>query len=181
MAKLISPHHDSSTASRAKEYLRSHVVFPSALLGIILLIASTMGLIYQYLSETYEPMTFLQSTALAMIGALTGWGQSRYHRYVLGRYPEIFSARLSASPTKQRSRSRRRALLAGGPEHPGRRWVPLWYLLAVATLLGLSFSAAAWGSVYAVSSYLLPWTGFFCARVYSWKELWGPAATSTRL
>lgn len=180
MAKLISPHRDSSTVAKAKEYVRSHVVFPSALLGIILLIASTMGLAYQYLAETYEPMTFLQSTALAVLGALGGWGQSRYHRYVLNRYPEILAARLNASSSKSGSRSRRRASL-GGTAHPGQSWVPLWYVLAAVTFLGLSFSAAAWGSVYAVSAYLVPWAGFFCARVYSWKELWGPAATTERL
>lgn len=176
MAKLISPHREVSIAGKAREYLRTHVVFPSALLGLILLVASTMGLGYQYLAKTYDGSTFIQSTGLALVGALVGWGQCRYHRYLLVHYPESLANRLRAFSKKDQSKSRKQWPMVE-VEHVGRKWVPLWYLAGVLLLLGLSFAAAAWGAVYAVSAYLLPWTGFFCARVYTWKELWGPAGT----
>ena len=151
-------------------------MFPSALLGVILLVASTMGLAYQYLADTYEPLTFVESTGLALIGALLGWGQSRYHRYLLHHHPEALASRLRALGNKDHGSSRKRAPLLEA-DHPGRQWLPLAYVVGTLGLLGLSFSAAAWGAVYTVSAYLLPWAGFFSARVYSWKELWGPTTT----
>ena len=171
MSKLVSPRREESTLGQAREYLRSHIVFPSALLGLMFLFAGTMGLGYQYLTDRYDGSTFLQSTGLAVAGALAGWGQCRYHRYLLVRAPEYLSSRLRAFARKSRGKHRRDGKFVEA-RHPGRNWVPLWYVLGTVALVGLSFWAAAWGSVYAVAAYLLPWAGFFCARVYAWKELW---------
>ncbi|MFO0773763.1 MAG: hypothetical protein U0172_03750 [Nitrospiraceae bacterium] len=180
MAKLRSSHREASVLSKAQDYIRTHVIFPSALLGIILLVAATMGLAYQYLAETYQPSTFLQSTGLAVVGALAGWGHSRYQRYLLANFPDALAAKLDAFLKKDVTRAKKH-----GPkplDHPGRSWMPLVYVLVILLLLGLAFSAGAWGTVYPVAAYLLPAAGFFCARVYAWKDLWGPASSvSSRL
>lgn len=176
MAKLVSPRREENLIGKAREYIRTHIVFPSALLGLILLLAATMGLGYQYLADTYAWSTFLQSTGLAVGGALAGWGQSRYHRYLLRHTPEFLAGRMEAFSGHRRGKHRQDRMRME-PRHRGRAWVPLWYVLAALTLLGLSFWAAAWGSVYAVAAYLLPWAGFFCARVYAWKDLWSSGPT----
>lgn len=173
MAKLVSPRREENVLSQAREYLRTHIVFPSALLGLMLLLAGTMGLAYQYLADQYEGHTFWQSTGLALAGAIAGWGQSRYHRYLLAQAPEYLASRMHAFAGKPRGKNRRDSILVEA-RHPGRNWVPLWYVLGAAILLSLSFLTAAWGSVYAVAAYLLPWAGFYCSRVYAWKELWRP-------
>lgn len=133
-----------------------------------------MGLAYQYLADQYEGNTFWQSTGLALAGAIAGWGQSRYHRYLLMQMPEYLASRMQTFARKSRGKHRRDGVFAEA-RHRGRNWIPLWYVLGTAVLLGLSFLAAAWGSVYAVAAYLLPWAGFYCSRVYAWKELWRPA------
>ncbi len=173
MAKLITPRRAENLTEKAQEYVRTHLLFPAALLGLILLLAATMALAYQYLADFYEGSTFVQSTGLALLGALAGWGQARYHRYLLTEHPTYFAARLRTFSAKDRKKPRQEGLIAE-VEHAGRQWVPLWYALVALLFLGLGFAAAAWGKVYPVASYLLPWAGFFCARVYAWKDLWGP-------
>lgn len=176
MAKLISPRREETQLGKAKDYIRTHILFPSALLGMILLLAATMALAYQYLVETYDGQTFFQSTGLAFLGAFAGWGQSRYHRYLLTEAPDYLASRLRAFEKKDQSRARKDWPIIEA-QHRGRQWVPLWYVLGACMFLGMSFWASAWGSVYAVAGYLLPWAGFYCARVYAWKDLWGPTKT----
>jgi hypothetical protein len=179
MAKLITPRREENLTERAQEYIRVHLLFPSAMLGLILLIAGTMALGYQYLADIYGGRTFVYSTALFLLGALAGWGQSRYHRYLLKETPEYFAGRLRAFSSHDRRFKRKEPVMVT-VDHPGRKWVPLWYGLATAALLGASSLATASGHVYAVAAYLLPWSGFFCSRIYAWRELWGPARASLR-
>ncbi len=178
MSKLITPRRAENLTEKAQEYVRTHVLFPSALLGLILLLAATMALAYQYLAEFYEGSTFVQSTGLALSGALAGWGQSRYHRYLLTDHPAYFAARLRTFTAKDRKKPRQEGLIAE-VKHKGRQWVPLCYVLVGLLFVGLGFVVAAWGKVYPVAAYLLPWAGFFCARVYAWTDLWG-ASQRTR-
>ncbi len=172
MAKIITAHRLEGEVERAREYVRVHIVFPAALLGLVFLVAGSAAIGYQFLAKSYGWATFLQSSGLLVAGALLGWGQTKYHQYLLREHPSHFATRMKLFEKRSSKASRRDA---GIPtvEHPGRSLVPLGYLLGMAMLLGLAGLCAMYGEVYYVAAFLLPWAGFFWAKTFFWRRLIG--------
>jgi hypothetical protein len=55
--------------------------------------------------------------------------------------------------------------------HAGRGFVPLVYAGGAAILLGSALAAVAYGQVGTVAALLLPWAGFFWARLFLWRKV----------
>lgn len=168
MPKIITAKRLEGETEMAREFVKTHILFPSGLLGLILMIAGTGSLIYQFMFEAYGWQTFIESTALLLAGTMLGWGQTRYHKYVLREHPGYFANRLRTFARSGRKRSKRETL-APELEHWGRNWVPLYYVLGIGGILGASFLSSILGQVYYMAAFLMPWAGFFWARMFFWR------------
>jgi hypothetical protein len=58
-------------------------------------------------------------------------------------------------------------------DHPGRSLVPLFYLLGAGILLGLSAFSLVGGQVDKVAAVMMPWAGFFWAKLFFWRRVLG--------
>lgn len=168
MPKIITARRLEGETERAQDYVKTHILFPSGLLGLILIVAGTLSLAYQLMAQTYNWRTFLESTGLLLCGMLLGWVQTRYHQYLLREHPEHFAGRMRTFSRIGRSRSKRESLTAP-LDHRWRSFVPLGYFLGIGTLLGVSALSSTAGHVYAVTAFLMPWAGFFWAKLFFWR------------
>lgn len=168
MPKIITAKRLESEAEKAREYVKTHILFPSGLLGLIFMISGMASLGYQFLAETYSWHTFLESSMLLVMGGLLGWSQTRYHRFLLREFPEHFASRMRTFSRRSRSKPKREAP-APSLDHRGRALVPFSYLAGLLLLLGSSALAAMAGHVYYVAAFLLPWAGFFWAKLFFWR------------
>ncbi len=173
MPKIITSRRQEGEADKAREYIRAHILFPSGILGLIFIISGTASLGYQFFVETYSWHTFLESTALLVIGGTLGWGLTRYQKFILLDYPEYFANRMKTFARTKRRRSKREA---PSVSHRGRGLVPLGYLLGILLLLAASALSALFGHVYYTAAFLLPWAGFFWAKLFFWRGVMRPSA-----
>lgn len=168
MPKIISAHHQETEQHKAREYIKTFILFPSGLLGLIFMVAGGAAVLHQFFTSTYGWMTFLETTALLVLGAVLGWGQTRYHRYLLATHPEHFAARQRAFARRGQKKNRKEPP-AAPLEHRGRRYVPLAYAGGALLTLGGSSLAAVTGHTYALAAFFLPWAGFFWAKMFFWR------------
>jgi hypothetical protein len=168
MPKIITAKRLDNEQELARQYVKTHILFPSGLLGLVLMLAGTASLLYQFVVESYGWPTFAQSTGLMVAGGLLGWAQTRYHRYLLREHPGHFADRLKVFTRAAQKRARRDPP-SGQPMHRGQSLVPLYYALGILGLLGASAAAATRGQVFYMAAFLLPWAGFFWAKMFFWR------------
>jgi hypothetical protein len=169
MPKIISAHRYESEQEKAREYVRSFILFPSSLLGLVCMVAGGAAMLYQFFSSAYAWTTFAETMALIALGVVIGWAQTRYHRYLLETHPQHFAGRLKTfaktGPKRARSES--------GPalSHPGRQWVPLAYVAGLTVLVGAGVTAWLAGHTALVAAFVLPWAGLFWAKTFFWRSV----------
>ena len=169
--KLINVHHSQHTMQQAQGYIKTYILMPSGLFGLICMIGAIGGLGYQWLStDGYTLDTFYQSSGLLMSGVGLGALQTLYQRYLLREFPEVLAARMKEGLNRQRGTLKKRSD-ATTIEHPGRQFVPLVYLLGVMILIGGTIAAYAYGRVSMVPALLMPWAGFFWIRLFLWQRV----------
>lgn len=172
MPKLVTAKRLEGEQEKAREYVKSHILFPSSVLGLIFMLAGAATLIFQFVADQYGWWTFLQSTALIFAGAILGWAQTKYHRYLLLQHPSHFASRMKSGGGKGKSATK--AVLLPKTQHPGRRWVPWLYAAGLIGLFGLGALVVALGQVNFAAGFTLPWAGFFWAKLYCWRDLFAP-------
>lgn len=170
MPKLVTVQRQEVEVEKAHEYVKTHMLFPSGLLGLICVVSSAAALVYQFVTESYGLRAFEETTALLAAGALLGWGQTRYHRYLLREFPGYFAARMRAFERKGPKKSRK-DVPAVRLDHPGRWLVPFCYVLGAGVLLGLSAFSLFGGQVDKVAAAMMPWAGFFWAKLFFWRRV----------
>jgi hypothetical protein len=169
LPKLVTVWREQDIQTQARQYIRSYILFPSGLLGLVCMVGGIGSLGYQFIaSSTYTWMTFVASSSLLLLGGLCGWAQTRYHRYLLATVPEVFAARIRSAVTRNQKKKKRES---GIPdiEHPGRKLVPLFYLIGVALLLTASAWAIFYGALDGVPAVLMPWAGFYWGKLFFWR------------
>lgn len=179
MPKIITTKRAEGAAERAKEYVKTHIIFPSGILGLIFMISGMASLGYQFLGLTYSWHTFVESTVLFAFGAFLGWGQTRYHRFILLTYPEFYAGRMKTASRSRKTRGKREPVSAG-PLHKGQEYVPWFYLLGTLVLFGTAMANFTYGHVYSWAGLLLPWAGFFWAKLFFWRRVLGRARATSR-
>ena len=171
MPKLVTVKQYADLSERAKDYVKAYILFPSGILGLISMVAGTAALGYQLIAtESYTWATFWMSSSLLILGGCLGWGQTRYHQDILHEHPEVFASRMKPVVVKRSGRSRKEPPLAL-PQAPGSKWMPLAYLGGIAILLAASTAGMRAGQVHPVAAYLMPWGGFFWAKLYFWRAV----------
>lgn len=179
MPKIITAKRLEGEAERARDYVKTHILFPSAILGMIFIVSGMAALAYQFIAESYRWETFLESSGLLVLGGVLGWTQTRYHRYLLQEYPDFFASRMRTFVRTKRGRSKRE-----NPStvvtHEGRALVPWGYLAGFVLLVGASALATLAGHVSYMAAYLVPWAGFFWAKLFFWRKVMAPTKGGRR-
>jgi len=167
--KLITVQRPEQITKQAHDYVKTYILIPSGLVGLVSMLGGVAGLGYQlFATDQYTWGTFLQSTGVIALGAALGFAQSRYHSYLLQSFPEVLAARIRVATAKQGKKGAK--VPEPSPlEHPGRSLIPLAYMLGVGVMLGGSWLAISIGQVSMVPAILLPWAGFYWARLFFWR------------
>ena len=170
MGKVITTRRLEGEVEQAQNYVRSHILFPAGLLGLLLMVVGVVALIYQLIVGTYDVHTFAQSSGLLVAGVILGWTQTAYHKYILREHPAFFASRKKGYSQRGSYRLKKK-LPDVSLEHRGRNLVPFLYLAGIVLLLGLSGLSVSTGSLDYMAAFALPWAGFFWAKMFSWREL----------
>jgi len=170
MPKLVTAQRQELEVEKAHQYIRTHILFPAGVLGLICVVSAAATLLYQFIVKTYSWQAFGEATGLLVIGALVGWGQTRYHRYLLREFPEHFALRMKAFERTTPHKTKK-DVAAAVLDHPGRSLVPFLYLVGAGGLLGFSAMSTAAGHVDGVAAFLMPWAGFFWAKLFFWRRV----------
>lgn len=168
MPKIITAKRAENEVEKAREYVKVHILFPAGVLGLIAMLAGVFALIYQFVVETYNWRTFLESSGLIVAGGALGWVQTRYHQYVLREYPRLFASRLRVAP--RLGQKRKKGAQAKPVEHPGQSVVPWLYVVGIGTLVAGSIVVWRIGPLDSVAAFFLPWAGFFWAKLFFWRK-----------
>ncbi len=169
MPRLLTVHRTEQIVQQAHDYVKSYILFPSGLIGLICLMGGVGGLGYQLIAtDSYTWSTFYQSSGLIVLGVAIGVAQTRYHQYLLRQFPEILAARMRQGSIKQRGKVKKE-LQSVTIDHPGRSFIPLAYLVGVTILVGSTMAVLLYGQVHIVPALLMPWAGFYWARLFFWR------------
>jgi hypothetical protein len=177
MGKVITAKKKEGDAEQAKMYIRTYILFPSGVMGLITMVIGTVMLVYQLIFDTYDEWTFAQSTMLIVVGIIFGWGQTRYHRLVLREYPEFFASRMKSTAARGAARGKKMPAEVK-IDHPIRKFMPLYYVLCYGTLLGLAGWCFSTGSLDYMPAFFLPWAGFFWGKLFTWHKVIPPTESS---
>ncbi|MEQ1793757.1 MAG: hypothetical protein ABL970_06145 [Nitrospira sp.] len=168
MPKLITVQRPEQITRQAQDYVKTYILIPSGLVGLVSMLGGVAGLGYQlFATDLYTWQTFLQSTGLIVFGVALGFAQSRYHFYLLQAFPDVLAARIRSATKKGK-----KSVKEGEPPqlaHPGKQFVSAAYLLGTGVVLGASWLAISRGQVMIVPAVLLPWAGFYWARLFFWR------------
>lgn len=170
MPKIITARRRESEGGQAREYVKTHILLPSALIGMVFMVASVLALIHQFMSDTFGWRPFVETSGLLFVGMIVGWAHTLYQRFVLRAYPAVFAARMKLFSRTSLKRPKREAL-AQPVEHPGKNWIPLGYVAGALILLGASFATATYGHLYFVAAFFMPWLGYFWAKMFFWRSV----------
>lgn len=171
MPKLVTVWRKDDIVSQAKHYVRSYILLPSGVLGLICMLGGIGGLGYQLLTGgSYTWNTFVVSSGLLILGGMCGAAQTLYHRHLFSTVPEVFAARMRAVVSKP---SKKGKIDSQHEEvrHPGRALVPLGYVIGAGLLLAGSIVAFQNGSIDAIPAVLMPWAGFYWGKLLLWRGI----------
>ena len=170
MAKVITSNKVQSEVDKAHDYVRTHILFPAGMTGLITMVVGVVGLLVQLWNGTYSWETFTTSSGLLVVGVLVGLGQTKYHQFLLREFPAFFASRMKTAT--QRSVQKARKASAESPVvHRGRGLIPLWYVLGMGLFIGLSIMTVLAGFLDPVPAFSLPWAGYFWAKMFFWKGI----------
>jgi len=169
MPKLVTVLRPEKIEEQARYYIQSYILYPAGVIGLVCLIGGVGSLGYQLLANhSYTWLTFLASSGLLVVGALCGWGQSRYHRYLFANFPEVYAARMRTA-VAQRSKKAKAEPEVPSIEHPGRGFVTGISIAGAVLIFGASAAAIVRGDLDWLPALLVPWAGFYWAKLFSWR------------
>ncbi len=169
MPKLVTVLRSEKIDEQARNYVRSHILLPAGTIGLVCMVGGVGSLGYQLLvNHTYSWVTFLTSSVLLAVGALCGWGQARYHRYLFTAFPEVYAAKMRTA-VAQRNRKARAEPEVPAIEHPGRAFVTAISIAGAAMIFGSSAVAIIYGELDLIPAVFVPWAAFYWAKLFSWR------------
>jgi hypothetical protein len=173
MPKLVTVLRPEKIDEQARYYVRSHILLPAGTIGLICLVGGVGSLAYQLIaSHTYSWVTFLSSSILIAVGALCGFAQARYHRYLFKTFPEVYAAKMRTAVAQRNKKLKTKAKTEPEVppiEHPGRGFVTAISLAGAVLIFGASAAAFMRGDLELLPSVLVPWAGFYWAKLFCWR------------
>ena len=177
MGKVITAKRKENEVEQSHIYIKTYILFPSGVMGLIAMVVGIVALVYQLIIETYDEWTFAKSSLLIVAGIVLGWSQTRYHRYILSKFPGFFASRMKSGSARRLNRQKKQPAEVE-LDHPGRIMMPLLYLLGMAGLIGLSTWCYSTGSLDYMAAFFLPWAGFFWGKLFTWHKVIPPTGPS---
>lgn len=169
MPKLVTVLRPEKIDEQARHYIRSHILLPAGTIGLVCLVGGVGSLGYQLLvNHTYSWVTFLTSSVLLAVGALCGFAQARYHRYLFTAFPEVYAAKMRTA-VAQRNRKARAEPEVPAIEHPGRGFVTAISIAGTALIFGSSALAFIYGELDLIPAVFVPWAAFYWAKLFCWR------------
>ena len=144
-------------------------MLPTIPLAMVTLLTGYGSLGFMWFEDSLTLQAAGASFVLFLAGAVLGWGQVWYERYLVRTCPEYLARKQKVLDAAKEYKRPRRDLPIGGPVHSGRRVVLLAYALGVIGMLALSLTFVEKMGVY--PAFFLPWAGYFNAKVILWREL----------
>ena len=171
MPKLVTMLRPEKIDEQARYYVRSHILLPAGTIGLICLVGGLGSLGYQLLvNHTYSWVTFLTSTVLLAVGASCGFAQARYHRYLFKTFPEVYAAKMRTAVAQRNRKAKAKTEPEAPPiEHPGRGFVTAISVAGAALIFGASGAAFMYGNLNMFPAALVPWAGFYWAKLFCWR------------
>ena len=179
MGKVITAKRKENEAQLAENYIRTYILFPSGLLGLLAMVIGILALVYQLFVETYDEWTFVTSSSLMAAGIVLGWGQTRYHRYLFHKFPEFWAGRMRTSSARGTQRLKKVSAEVK-LRHAGRSLVPMAYVVGIGCLIGLSAWSFSLGSLDYMAAFALPWAGFFWGKLFTWRRVIPPSGPGNK-
>ena len=169
MPKIVTARRREDERDRARLYLKSRLMLPTIPLGMVALLAGYGDMALMWMQDELTPTAVLGSSILFFCGAVWGWGHARYERYLVAACPEYLARKQKILDAARDYKKVKRDAPTAGPGHPGRRFVPAWYVAGVLAQLGITLYYLPQVGAYA--AIFLPWAGYFNAKVIYWREL----------
>lgn len=173
MAKLVTVLRPEKIDEQARYYVRSHILLPAGTIGLICMVGGVGALAYQLIaSHTYSWVTFLSSSILIVVGALCGFAQARYHRYLFKTFPEVYAAKMRTAVAQRNKKLKAKAKTEPEVppiEHPGRGFVTAITIGGAVLIFAASAAAFMRGDLDPLPSVLVPWAGFYWAKLFCWR------------
>ncbi|NKB81647.1 MAG: hypothetical protein GKS05_07140 [Nitrospirales bacterium] len=179
MGKVITAKRKEGEAEQAQNYIKTHILFPSGLLGLLAMVIGVFALIYQLIVDTYDVFTFAQSSGLLIVGIVLGLIQTMYHKFILREHPEFFASRMKRmgqSNAQRKKKPSSEVMLT----HRGRKLVPVWYIIGLVSIIGLSAWSFSSGALDYMAAFAWPWAGFFWGKMFSWRGVIDPPSRSKK-
>jgi hypothetical protein len=171
MPKLVTVLRPEKIEEQARFYVRSYILMPAGVVGLVCMLGGVGSLGYQLLANhSYTALTFLASSGLLVVGGICGWGQTRYHRYLLVNFPEVYAARMRIAVTRHTKKAKVEPE-APSIDHAGRSLVPVLSIAGAALIFGASAEAMLHGNLDPVPALLMPWAGFYWAKLFGWRGI----------
>ncbi len=169
MPKIVTARRREDEMDRARLYLKSRLMFPTIPLGMVTLLVGYGSVGLMWIQGELMPKALLGSTILFVVGALWGWAQARYDRYLVRACPDYLARKQKLLEAAKEMKRAKRDASSAGPSHPGRRMVVALYVIGVCTQLGLTFYYL--GTVGVYPAVFLPWAGYLNAKVIALRDL----------
>jgi hypothetical protein len=171
MPKLVTVLKPEKIDEQARYYVRTHILLPAGTIGLVCMVGGVGALAYQLLANhTYSWVTFLSSSLLIVVGAGCGYGQARYHRYLFKTFPEVYAAKMRSWMAQRNKKTRGKAEPeAPTIEHPGRAFVTAISVAGAVLVFGSSAAAYMYGDLNMFPAALVPWAGFYWAKLFCWR------------
>ena len=144
-------------------------MLPTIPLGMVALLAGYGDMAMMWMQDELSPRALLGSTILFGWGAVWGWGHARYERYLVATCPEYLARKQKVLDAAKEYKKVRRDAPVAGPDHPGRRFALVLYVVGIIALCGATLYYL--GQIGAYAAIFLPWAGYFNAKVIYWRDL----------
>ena len=189
MPKLVTVLRPEKIEEQARDYVRSRILLPAGTIGLVCLVGGALfGPGYWirmqvplHLKDDSEPQPDLAvvkgrprdfrdhpRSALLVVGALCGWAQARYHRYLFTTFPQVYAARLRTAVAQQSKKAKAEPEVPS-IEHPGRAFVTAISIAGAALIFSASAVAIIRGDLDPLPAVLVPWAGFYWAKLFCWR------------
>src|SRR5438445_8931524 len=117
LPKIITSRHRESETGRARLYIKSRLMLPTIPLAMVTLLTGYGSLAFMWFQDTLTLQALFASTALFVVGAIFGWAQVRYERYVVRICPEYLPRKHTLLAAAKHYKRPKRHLPHGGPHH----------------------------------------------------------------
>lgn len=167
MVRVVTARRAESERQKAIQYIKTSIIYPSALLGLISLVLGYGALIYLLFKGRFLASVVLDSFVLLGVGILLGWLQYFYQRFLFENHPEYYAERRRRTELLRAGQARKLDVLEK-PNHKGRRIIPYIYLGAFVGAVAMVITYAT--RLNTLSAVFLLLAGLYNVRFFFWKR-----------